>query len=96
MPRLAHQFPVLVVVTETAEVVAAVDVGGEFVVMGVVVNTCDVVAIGVVVEVEVVTVVVEELQDARTRDIIKMPVRITQYLPLFIQPSLFIENISGH
>jgi hypothetical protein len=76
---------VLVVVTETAEVVAAV------VLMGVVVDACDVVVIRVVVEVEVVAVVVEELQDARTRDKIKMPVRITQFLPLCIKSSLFIE-----
>jgi hypothetical protein len=42
---------VLVVVTETAEVVAAVDVGAAVVEIGVVADACDVVVIEVVVEV---------------------------------------------
>jgi hypothetical protein len=86
---------VLVVVTETAEVVVVVDVGGAVVVTEAVVDACDVVVIGVVAEVEVVAVVVEELQDARIRDKIKMPVRITQFLPLFIKSSSFIKYLGN-
>ena len=80
----------LVVVTETAEVVVTVEVGGAVVEMGVVVDTCEVVVVRFVAEVEVVAVVVEELQEARTRDKIKMPAKNTQFLLLFIKSSSFI------
>jgi hypothetical protein len=86
---------VLVVVTDTAEVVADVDVVVAVVVLVAVVYSCAVVVIRVVVAVEVVAVVFEELQDARTRDKIKMPVRIAQFLPLFIKSSSFIEYLGN-
>jgi hypothetical protein len=95
VPRLSHQLPVLVVVTDTAEVVADVDVVVAVVVLVAVVDSCAVVVIRVVVAVEVVAVVFEELQDARTRDKTKMPIRITQFLPLFIKSSSFTEYLGN-
>ena len=95
VPRVSHQFPVLDVVTVTAAevvpVAAAVVVLIELVVVddGVVAVEDGVVAVDV-------TGVVEELQDAITRDIIKMPDSINQTLPFFIKSSLTNQILLGN
>ena len=80
MPRLSHQWPVLVEVVVTAAVVALVVV--------VAITLVDVVVVVVVVVVEgVVDVVVVLLQDAKTSDITMIQVSTIQIVPLFIYTS---------
>jgi len=86
VPRLSHQFPVLVtVVVIAAVVVAVVDVAvSVFVVV-------DVVVVDVVVKVGV-DVVVDVAQDAKTRDVTMIQVSSTQITPLFMQASFLFEH----
>jgi hypothetical protein len=86
MPRLSHQFPVLDVVTVTAAEVVTVAIGVVVVIEFVVVDD-GVVAVEDGLVVVDIRGVVEELQDARTKDITRIPVKITQILPLFIRSS---------
>jgi hypothetical protein len=79
--------PVVVVVTEA--VVAVVTVEVAVVVVRIVVVEVDVVDV-------VAVVVVDELQDAKTRDIRMMPVSITQMIPLFMWTSSFITVLPGN
>jgi hypothetical protein len=76
----------VVVVTEAVVAVVAVAVAVVVVrIVVVVVDVGDVVA----------GVVVDELQDAKTRDIRMMPVSITQMIPLFIWTSSIITILPG-
>jgi hypothetical protein len=83
VPRLSHQFPVLVVVAETVVAVDVVDIGADVEV--VVVIAVDVVAVLVeVVGVTVVDVVVELLHDASNNDITRRKDNDAKIIPFFI------------
>jgi hypothetical protein len=82
VPRLSHQFPVLVVVAETSAVVVVLN--GVDTVVGVVVT----IVVGVVVD---TGVVVDELQDAKTNDITTMRlVNTVQIVLFFILPPILL------
>jgi hypothetical protein len=79
VPRLSHHFPVAVVVT--AVVTAEVDV----VDVGIIaVDVVDVVVVGITFVVDVVSVVLDDLQDANTIDITMRHVSTIQINPFFI------------
>ena len=82
MPRLSHQLPVEVVLTEVVtDVVIVVDDGATVVVLDVVVITTAVVVVWVGV---LVVVVVDEPQDASAIDATRRKLSIIQITPLFI------------
>jgi hypothetical protein len=95
VPRLSHQFPVLEVVTVTAAEVVTVEAGAVVTIEFVVVDAAVVTVEDGVVAVDV-RGVVEELQDARTRDIIRMPDSINQTLLFFIKSSLTNKMLLGN
>ena len=88
MPRLSHQFPVVVVVV--AVVAGATDVLGGITTADVVGDDIAVVDV-VIVDVVGVTVgdVVAELQDAKTTDTTIKKANAIQVIPFFILASLF-------
>jgi hypothetical protein len=89
VPRVSHQFPVLVVdavtVTEVVEVAVEVVVGPDEVVAVVVVTVVDVVDATVA-----VVVVVDELQDAKIMEATMRRVINPQTAPFFTCSSFFI------
>jgi hypothetical protein len=92
VPRVFHQFPVEVVVTDvvtTAVVVDVVDVGVLVVDVVVITGAVD------VVEVVSAAVVDEEEHDANTIDITMRKAKSPQNVPLFIKPP-FILVLRGH
>jgi hypothetical protein len=91
VPKLSHQFPVLVVLVVVAAVVTgAIDVLGGITTADVVGGDIAVVDV-VVVDVVGVTVddVVAELQDAKTTDTTIKTANAIQVIPFFILASLF-------
>jgi hypothetical protein len=84
MPREAHQFPVVVVVTEAVDVVEV----GITCAVEVVVAVDVAAAVDVVVAVDV-AVAVEEEQDANTIDVTMMQVTRMKMAPFFIFASFY-------